>query len=44
MPDEDYEAVLCGFVSELKQAWHAAGTPSYGQLERVSEHLRARRG
>jgi hypothetical protein len=41
MSEGDYEAVLDGFIADLKRAWHAAGTPSYSQMEQASVRLRA---
>lgn len=44
MSSDQYEAAMEGFVAELNRAHHAAGRPTYSELQRVSEHLRGRGG
>jgi Domain of unknown function (DUF5753) len=44
MPNDIYEIALESFTEDLKRAFRAAGSPSYRQLQQVSERLRARGG
>ena len=40
MSNDDYQAVLDGFIADLNAAMDAAGSPSYARLEHLSEHVR----
>lgn len=44
MSGDQYESAMEGFIAELNMALQAAGGPTYAELERVSERLRARGG
>jgi hypothetical protein len=44
MPNDVYEAALDRFTEDLNLAHRAAGSPTYSQLQQVSERLRARGG
>jgi Domain of unknown function (DUF5753) len=44
MPDDDYEALLDGFIASLNEARRKAGSPSYTEIEQTSRRLRARHG
>jgi hypothetical protein len=44
MPNNVYETALGSFTEDLNRAFRAAGSPTYSQLQQVSEHLRARGG
>lgn len=39
MSHEDGMPPLDGFIAYLKQAWQMAGSPSYGEIARISEQL-----
>lgn len=43
MSVEDYQAALRAFIGALRQAWNAAGKPSYQELEALSGQVRKRR-
>jgi hypothetical protein len=42
MSSDSYEAALSAFIAALRRAWHAAGKPSYHDLEQVSAQILAR--
>jgi hypothetical protein len=44
MPNNVYETALDSFTEDLNRALRAAGSPTYSQLQQVSERLRARGG
>lgn len=44
MSGDQYESAMEGFIAQLNMAFQAAGGPTYAELERVSERLRARGG
>lgn len=43
MSVDEYEAALSAFITALKQAWYAAGKPSYINLQQLSEQVRKHR-
>lgn len=43
MSAKDYQAALSAFIRSLQQARHAAGNPSYQELETLSARVRKRR-
>jgi len=44
MPNNVYETALDSFTEDLNRAFRAVGSPTYSQLQQVSERLRARGG